>query len=1581
MVWLAVVVMTAATLVAPAADHALTAPSAPQAHDVPSVHTKPVTFHPVKQKHLPAWHATTTKWPSGTAVVPVSLHAGAAARRAGHLPVWVGPPASRRAKTASHQQAPSKVRVHVAPRHTATAAGVTGALATVSRDDGKSSAGQVQVSIGYAGFQDAYGADWASRLRLVALPGCAATTPNTASCQHQTPVPFTVDTKTKRLTATVTLSTGGDSSHTGPAGSSSVEGVAAAPMAVVAATSTTSGGGGDYSATSLKPSGSWQAGGSTDAFSWSYPIDVPDVPGGLSPSVSLTYDSQSQDGLTSSTNNQASWIGDGWTYSPGFVERSYASCHDNPAGATKTFDKCWPDDKRITLSLNGSSTQLVRDDATGDWHAASDGNEKIEHLTGATNGAHGGEYWRITTDDGTQYYFGKNQLPGYASGDTATDSVFTEPVYATKSGQPCYNATFSSSWCQQAYRWNLDYVVDTHHDTIAYFYNTHTNYYARDLGSTANTSYIRSGQLTKIWYGQRDGAVYSTSPAAEVLFSTNGRCNTSADGCDPSTLTSSTASDWPDVPYDLHCTNGSSCSSQAPSFWSERMLTGITTKVLVGSTETTVDSWSLKHSFPTTGDKTTPSVWLDSITHTGHDTSAGGSSSSISLPTVTFAGTALSNRVDVTDGYPPITRHRMASIVTETGEKISVNYSTALTPADEPSDPAHNTTLAYPDYWTRPGQTSPTIDWFNKYIVTHVTEHDPYGGSANDDIVTTYTPVGGGAWHYNDNPITPSSRRTWDQWRGYGGMTVSTGTAPDPITKTTTTYLRGMDGDTLPNSGTRSVTVTDSRGDTYTDHNQYAGSSLETRVFNGSDLVTDTITNPWTSAATATHVLSGLPDLHAYHVGSAGKRVYTPLASGSTRETKTVDGHDSYGRITTVDDHGDTSTTADDLCTTTSYADNTTAWILDAAKEVSTVSVACGTTPTLPDDAVSDVRSFYDGATTYGTAPTIGDVTQTQQVTGYADTAPTWTTIASTTVDEYGRALTASDADNRTTKSTYTPATGAAPTSTTVTDPKGFATTTSYDPLRGLPLSRTDPAGYLTKKQYDALGRLTGVWLPGRTTTPNTKYSYTVTNTGPSAVDTYTINQDGTYRRSETLYDSLLRARETQTQTPDNGADITDTIYNTDGWVSETAGPYYSPDAVSPTMVQAQPGDIASETGYTYDGAGRTTAAIAYSHATETWRTTYTYGGNFITTVPPPGATATTTVTDARGNTTNLIEYHAGAAADYLNDTPADYDDTRYTYTPAGQLASLTNPAGNSWTWKYNLLGQQTDATDPDTGHSVRAYDTAGQLLSTTDARGKQTTFTYDLDGRKTGEYDTTSTQTLSTSNQLAGWTYDTVKKGLPTSVTSYSGGDTLTSTVRTYNQFGKIGAQTISVTGEGTSLIPSGGLTFSYGYSTTGLPTGHYDPAGGGLPAENITIGYDNLDQPDALTGTIGNIATHYVMAVGYNELGQPLQYTMDGGTNSTVWATLAYDNQTHALTGVRTTDSTFSGDVDNLTYTYGNSTVSKGAGLVTKIVDKQDAATSVDTQCFTYDYAQRLSAAWTATDDCAAAPSASDWDCPEFV
>ncbi|WP_370064385.1 polymorphic toxin-type HINT domain-containing protein [Streptacidiphilus sp. MAP5-3] len=1493
-----------------------------------------------------------------------------AAHRAGTLPVWLSSTVG------------ATDTVSVLPQSAARAAGINGVLLTLRATKRHAS----HVTLGYGSFADAFGGDWASRLRLVELPACAVTTPQLPACRIQTPLASTDAVKSQQVSANIALppaAAGVKPPSTGVHAAATMAGAAvAAPMVVLAADSSSGGGGGDFTATSLKPSGSWQAGGSSDAFTWSYPISTPSVPGGLGPKLSLDYDSQSLDGLTSSTNNQASVVGDGFSMAEGFVERSYQSCHQNPAGATQTWDNCWSSDNQLTLSLNGQTTTLVKDDTTGVYHPENDTNEKVSYLTGASNGAQNGEYWQVTTADGTQYTFGLNKLPGWAAGDATTDSVLTEPVYSTASGQGCYNATFANSWCQEAYRWMLDYVKDARGDTMSYFYTPDTAYYAADLGKTATTPYTRDVSLSKIEYGQRDGSVYSTSPAGQVLFTYNGRCNTSSTGCATSTLTTSTASSWPDVPYDQYCASGASCSVQSPTFWSENELTGIQTQALVGTTETNVDSWAMTYSFPATGDSTTPSLWLSSIIRTGQDTSAGGSTSSIPMPPVTFSGTPLANRVNLSDGYPPITRYRLNTITTESGEVISVGYSAPACGTSTPSDPSQNTTLCYPDYWTPTGQQSPVEDWFNKYIVTGVTEQDPTGGGVNDTIATTYTPIGNPAWHYDDNPLTPSNNRTWDQWRGFQGMKVTTGTSPDPVTETDSYYFRGMDGDTLPNGAKRSVTVTDTRGDpAVTDSNQYAGMPYETVVYDGSGsgkVVTDTVNDPWTSAATASHTttVSGLPAQQAFHTGTADTKVYTPLASGATRETETDYTHDSYGRVTKTNDLGDVSTSADDLCTTTTYDDNTSAWILDTPDETQTVSVNCPTTPTLPADAVSDTRTYYDGSSTFGAAPTVGDATMTQDVTAYTGSTPTWTTMATiATRDEYGRPTSTTDPDARKTTISYTPATGAAPTSITTVDPLAHDTVSNFDPLRGLLTSTTDAGGYVTSAQYDALGRTTAVFKPGITAALS-KYSYTVSNSAPSVVTTSALNNDGTtYRVAETLYDAMLRQRETQTSTEDGGRDVTDSVYNTLGQVAKTTAPYYTTGAPTSTLVQAQDGQVPSETGYSYDGAGRKTAATAYGLGTQTWQTTYIYGGNFTTTVPPAGGTVQTVITDARGHTTDLYQYHAGVPADPVNDPASDYSDTHYTYTPAGQQAGETDAAGNTWTWSYNLLGQQTTATDPDTGSTSSTYDNAGQLLSSTNGDGGQTSYTYDLDGRRTAAYDTTGGAGQSTSDEIGAWTYDTLKKGYPTSTISYQKGTTSpseTSAVLGYDSFAEPAATKITLANLPTNeaaLAPTGGYTTSYEYNSVGNLITQQDPAAGGLPSENIDYGYDNYGQQTSVTGT-GGASWDYASAIGYDEFGHVAQYTMGPSTN---WVdlTLAYDPQTNAVTGAQTTDSTSKTVVDNTTYTYGNNAVSKGAGLLTSTTDSQNGGGVTDTQCFTYTAQQQLSQAWTATDNCAATPA----------
>ena len=132
----------------------------------------------------------------------------------------------------------------------------------------------------------------------------------------------------------------------------------------------------------------------------------------------------------------------------------------------------------------------------------------------------------------------------------------------------------------------------------------------------------------------------------------------------------------------------------------------------------------------------------------------------------------------------------------------------------------------------------------------------------------------------------------------------------------------------------------------------------------GGSEVSDAITIPWTSAATATQSQpSPLPPLTSYMTGTAQTKTYTPLPSGGTRQSDVTYTHDSYGRVTSASDVPDTGDASQTTCTTTTYATNTTAWILDLPSRVQVVSVPCGATVTLPADAVSDTLTYYDGAT------------------------------------------------------------------------------------------------------------------------------------------------------------------------------------------------------------------------------------------------------------------------------------------------------------------------------------------------------------------------------------------------------------------------------------------------------------------------------------------------------------------------------------------------------------------------------------------------------------------------------------------
>ncbi|MEV5972556.1 RHS repeat-associated core domain-containing protein [Streptomyces sp. NPDC051921] len=1489
-----------------------------------------------------SWHkkAVRATWPApGTAETFLSTGA-----RAGRLPVTVtGTPAAPLARTSSSEgpirsAVSARAKVTVADRKAARRAGVDGLLLSVGRSDAGRAPVPARVTVDYGSFRDAYGGDWAARLRLVQLPACALTTPEKDACRIQKPLDTTNDTRTGTLSASSAVPTSG--------------------FTVLAATADDAGPTGDYKATSLQASGSWSAGGSTGAFTWSYPIGVPTVPGGLDPKISLDYNSQSVDGRTGASNNQPSWIGDGWNWEPGFIERKYKSCNDDMTGGTNTTkvgDLCWFDDN-VTLSLAGRTSELVYEAGKG-WHPASDSGEKVEKLTGAVNGDGGtdgvdgkGEHWKVTTADGTQYFFGLNRLPGWkdngtAADDPVTNSAWTVPVFGNQSGEPCYDSSFASGWCQQAWRWQLDYVVDPHGNAVAYHWNTEKNNYGRNVslttGDSTATPYVRGGWLDHIDYGLRSDAVYTGKAMGRVDFGVSERCLTNC-----GTFDEANAKNWPDVPYDRHCKDGAECKEQiSPTFWSRKRLSSVTTKVLTGGAYKDVDTWTLDQDFPASGDGISTPMWLKSIQRTGK---TGGS---LALPPVTFAGEQKANRVDRTgDGLAPFIRLRLYQITTESGGTIGVTYSQPdCTVTTLPAPDATNTTRCYPVKWAFEGDTA-QLDWFQSYVVKQVVEGDNLVESP--DKVTTYDYVGGAAWAKSTDEFTKAADRTYSVSRGYERVQTRSGAGSDPKTLTETRYFRGLDGKGVENSA----------GVAVTDREQFAGMKRETATYNGDDttkLVSATSFTPWRSSAVATRTRSGLPDLVSYRTGTEEEQTRTTV-TGGTRTTELTRTFDSYGMVATESSTGDKARTGDEKCVTTSYARNTTAHILDKVSRVETVAVPCGSTASRPADVIDDVRTYYDGGA-LGTVPGRGLVTKTDRIngagTGYdpVSSTPSLCGTGGTQLcyDAYGRTLAAADSYGQVTRTSYTPAAGEVPTTVVVTNPKGHTTTTVTNPLRAQAAQVTDANGKVTTTAFDALGRVTKVWQPTRSAatypeSPSYVFEYLVRRDGPIVVTTKALTHDNSYDVTYAFQDGLLRERQTQVESPDRaGRLVTETFYDTRGLVWRNSGTFFATGAPEPVLVTGKELEYPASTDTEYDGAGRVTAVIARRFGDETKRTTTTYTGDTTTVVPPKGGTATTTVKDALGRTTEVKEYTDAARTTGQS--------TTYAFDKRGRVERITDPSGAAWTYVHDVRGRRTEAVDPDKGTTRTTYDKGDRATDVTDARLITLHTDYDELGRKLSLKSGATT--------LSTWVYDTVAKGQLSKATRYVDGNAYETSVTTYNSLYQPVVTQLTVPAAEGALAGTYKWTTSYNLNT-GQVMWTQQPAIGGLPAEKVANTYTPVH---GLLSTVGAGADPLVSATTYDHYGRNTRQEL-GTFAQHVWISNEYDEHTGAPLRRYTDREVAPQRVDDTRFGY------DAAGNMTSVATGygQDSARTTDTQCFALDAVRRITEAWTNTgEQCAAAPS----------
>ncbi|MFD8009134.1 polymorphic toxin-type HINT domain-containing protein [Streptomyces sp. NPDC058955] len=1435
---------------------------------------------------------------------------------------------------------------------------------------------------------------WLDRARLVALPACALTTPDRAECRTRRQVDAEVDLRARTLTADVTpasapapATTGGVQRASFTADTAGTAGTAT----VLAVENTASGTAGSYAATPLTSSSGWSASGNAGGFSYAYPVDVPPAIGGMTPSVALGYDSSGVDGRNSAQNPQSSWVGEGWGYDAGFIERSYKDC--DKAGIPNSGDLCWGGHNAV-LNLAGHSGTLVRDDDTGVWRLQNDDGTRVERLTGAANGLHDGEHWKVTTADGLRYYFGVEHLPGGDGTDPSAESAWGVPVYAPAAGDPCHTAASgTASWCRMGWRWNLDHVVDPYGNLVSYRYAKETNRYQRGAGQTNGAGvlepYERGGHVQRIDYGrqlsEQIAAKGALVPGARVSFAVAERCKPSgAITCAEDQRTTANQSSWPDVPLDQLCGTTGTCANASPSFFTTKLLSAISTEVRVDAALTPVDTWTLRHDFPNPGDGTKPALWLSGITR-----KAGSGISALTLPEVAFTPRLLANRVDgMTPAQPSFNRPRIQTIRTETGGQITVGYADPVCSRVKgvmPASPDTNTKPCMPVKWRLPGSTStePVLDWFHTYLVAHVSEQDAVTGSLVK--TTAYTYNGDVAWHRNDAEFTDAKYRTWDEFRGYATVDTVTGSAypgEAPRTRQRTTFLRGMDGDVKADGTRRHVSVTSPLdGAGVTDSDWLAGTPLATEIFESADRdVVQSVTGRRTSGekVTATRARSGgMPDLVArYSSTESVELAKDRLADGSWRTTSKVtkSDPDHANRSVTVEDRGDGTAATPTVCTTVRYATAEDGALTGLVAEKKTHQGGCDTTATA-QNTLNASRTLFDGKP-FGQAGTRGAPTGSLVLDRHTSGgAPVYAHVGSTSFDVHGRALTVTRADGSTydeagarltpptvtpaaTTTAYTPATGALPVKVSTTGPmgEGWTETVTLDPARSTPLTTTDVNGRVTTMRYDALGRLTAVWNPERSTTlsPTARFGYRIDGvTGPSATTTETLAKDGkTYAAQIVLLDGLGRERQTQ-WTPASRATgrlVTDTVYDSHGWQVKTSAPYYDASSIPDTTVFLPGNDsqVPAQTWTEYDGVGRVVRAEFRSYGNAQWATATAYPGADRTDVTPPaGSAPVSTVTDARGRVTENWQYRTTTATG----TRSDADVSRYAYTPGGLLASHTDSAGNTWRYGYDLRGRKVSAEDPDAGTTRTSYDIDSNVERTVDAKGRTLVHTYDVLGRMTARYK----DGVAPADMLARWTYDTLPgaKGHPVASVRYVGGAdgvAYTKSVTGYDKGYRPLGTTVDIPAEEGRL--QGTYTTNYTYHPiTGDVLTMALPAAGDLAAETVGYTYNN----HGLLSTSRSLDENLVAAMEYDALSRPVRTTV-GELGAQVVSTQQYDWATGRLIASFLDREGGTVSTDQYSYTYTPS------GRITSITDRQEA-TAVDAQCFTYDHLGRLTRAWTDT------------------
>jgi RHS repeat-associated protein len=545
---------------------------------------------------------------------------------------------------------------------------------------------------------------------------------------------------------------------------------------------------------------------------------------------------------------------------------------------------------------------------------------------------------------------------------------------------------------------------------------------------------------------------------------------------------------------------------------------------------------------------------------------------------------------------------------------------------------------------------------------------------------------------------------------------------------------------------------------------------------------------------------------------------------------------------------------------------------------------------------------------------------------------------------------------------------------TSVTNPRGKVTTTTFD-ANDRPVLVTDPDSQQTLACYDGDGNLAET-VPPVGVAANSLTAASCPTSYPSGYGTRLASDATSY-----THDALGDKTTITTPAPagQTGHETTTNTFDATGRLLSTTAPPASNSGGAPNQI----------TVYTYDAAGELLTKTTASGTAAASTTSYCYDpdSNRTASVAPDGNTTTVATCSSSSPYQTSSNYQTGYSFDSLGEPvsvvrPATTwatsgQETDYTYDPAGNLLTSTDPnavtttntytplnqiattsysgsAAHSVNYSYDANGNRVTMADA-TGTSSYGYDTFNELTSYENGDSKTVTYTYNADGQVATIGYQLGSPSWATSNTVT-YSYDNADElnavtdfngntvtvgntadGLPNSQALAATGDTLTTTYDPTDNPSQIKLATTSSTllQYDYDNVPSGSINQETDTPTwTGSPAGYsYDaqnrvtqmtPGGGSAlnysfdASGNLTTlptgASTTYDHASELTAsTLSSTTTNYT----YDADGQRTQATQGATTIAAASYNGAHELTSHNNSAADMTAATYDGDNLRITAT----------------------------------------------------------------